>query len=258
MNYNLLEINHQLFSATILEQGAQIIHFQPNGKEPFLWSAPIDTYIHGKPFRGGIPICWPWFGKEQSPSHGFARITDWELESRIDSDNGVLLRWALRDSDASRAIWNHSFKLTLDMYLCETCTLRLKIDAPVATTGALHTYLYSANVREEWISGLGKSYIDSLLNDELVSATDEVLLIDKAIDRIYPHNLSETLLGDKLIVKHDNHSDVVAWNPWQEGVKNIADMSNDDYLHMVCIETARISNPFENIDSIGVEISCSR
>jgi glucose-6-phosphate 1-epimerase len=145
------------------------------------------------------------------------------------------------------------------MYLCETCTLRLKIDAQVATTGALHTYLYSADVRDELIGGLSKSYIDSLLNDELVSAIDEVLLIDKAIDRIYLHNPSETLLGDRLVVKHDNHSDVVVWSPWQEGAKDINDMLDDDYIHMVCIETARISQPFESIDNIiGVEISCSR
>lgn len=252
-----LQIDHALFKATILEQGAQLIHFRPTDKEPILWSAELTKYENGKAFRGGIPICWPWFGKAKSPSHGFARIMKWELKSRVDSEKGVALQWVLSDSEATREIWSYAFTLTLDMYLCETCTMKLTVDAPVQTTGALHTYLYSNDVRDECISGLGCSYIDSIENDKMVIDHSDSLLIDKCIDRIYTQSSHESVLKAKMrtvTVTHDNHSDVVVWNPWSDLALSICDMSNDDYLHMVCIETARISKPFGKLDSLGLRI----
>jgi len=91
MNEILVNIQHRDFNAIILKQGAQLIHFQPTGSNPLFWSAQLSTFEKGRAFRGGIPICWPWFGKSQFPSHGFARIMDWTLSKRIDTDDRIIL-----------------------------------------------------------------------------------------------------------------------------------------------------------------------
>ncbi|MCX6072949.1 MAG: D-hexose-6-phosphate mutarotase [Campylobacterales bacterium] len=252
-----LHINHPLCKATILEQGAQLIDFQPTGEAPLLWSAELSTYCEGKPFRGGIPICWPWFGKGQIPSHGFARIMPWELESRDECEDGVRLRWILRDSDATRAIWPHSFALTLDMHLSSKCTMTLQIDAPIETTGALHTYLFTDDVGIIQIEGLGDQYIDALDDGKIVKTDEKILIIKGNVDRIYTHSLGNNLLigRDKILqVTHYNYSDIVVWNPWSEGVMRLSDMAENDYQKMICVETARILKPFGKRDTLGLVI----
>ena len=38
--------------------------------------------------------------------------------------------------------------------------------------------------------------------------------------------------------------DIVVWNPWKDGSKELADMPDDDYLRMICIEPAIAGTPF--------------
>lgn len=111
-----IEIKHPLFNATILKQGAQLIHFQPVGLQPFFWSANLSTYCDGKPFRGGIPICWPWFGKAQTPAHGFARILPWELIDQENKDNGVVLHWRLCDNQEGVVSGNGIYSTLREFY----------------------------------------------------------------------------------------------------------------------------------------------
>lgn len=92
------ELHHPLFDATILRQGAQLIHFQPKGGKPLFWSAELSTFEKGKAFRGGIPLCWPWFGKAGNPAHGFARILEWDLIRHKGSKEGMQLVFELHDS----------------------------------------------------------------------------------------------------------------------------------------------------------------
>jgi glucose-6-phosphate 1-epimerase len=39
-------------------------------------------------------------------------------------------------------------------------------------------------------------------------------------------------------VYSSGHDSIVVWNPWQEKSANMADMADDSYLTMVCVETA--------------------
>lgn len=252
-----IEISHPLFRASILTQGAQIIDFQPTDSQPFLWSADFSTYCDGKPFRGGIPICWPWFGKSKTPAHGFARIVPWELISRIDSDSGVDLHWKLCDNQQTRAIWDYPFELNLKMRLSSICEVSLQITAPIETTGALHTYLYTNDIANIVIDGLGNHYLDALDAHKLVQDNTNKLEINQTVDRIYLNLKAQNNLIDKerrLCLIHQNYSDVVVWNPWNDGAAAIFDMLNGDYRRMICIETARITKPFIRQDSLGLKI----
>lgn len=251
-----IRISHPLCTATILMQGAQLVSWCPKGEAEVLWSADNATYKQGKAFRGGIPICWPWFGKSKSPSHGFARIIPWELIHQKSHTEGVILKFTLSDTAKTRDIWPHHFKLILEMRLGSTCELNLQIDAPLKTTGALHTYLKTDNISQAFITGLGKHYLDTLQCVESCSA-DNDLIINKEVDRIYTLALSENKLinRDRTIhITHKNNSDVVVWNPWIKTSSQLEDMKQNDYKQMVCIETAKINTTFNNNDYLAVKI----
>lgn len=254
---NTIHINHPLCSATIFKQGAQLISWFPKGASEVFWSADKINYEKGKAFRGGIPVCWPWFGKSKSPSHGFARIMLWELVEQESHANGVILKFTLNDTAKTREIWPHPFKLVLEMSLGLSCEINLHIDASLETTGALHTYLKTDKISQAYITGLGKHYIDALQSGKSCSA-DNDLIINEEVDRIYTLAMTENKLIDRnrtIHITHKNNNDVVVWNPWIKTSSQLEDMKQNDYKQMVCIETAKINTKFNNNDYLAVKIN---
>ena len=249
---DLITIEHPNFSAAILKQGAQLIHFQPTGKAPFLWSAELSTYSDGKPFRGGVPICWPWFGKAQIPAHGFARILDWTLQKRVDEKEYVALTFTLQETQKTLQIWPYRFNLILDMLLEKNgVTMKLSVETTEKTTGALHTYLWVEDIANISIDGLGECYFDAL-DAQIKHGCTEVKITHET-DRIYtqPNEVTHVISNHrKIIMRHGNGSDVVLWNPW----KKMDNMKSDDFHKMVCIETARINTPLDELDTLYLKI----
>jgi len=72
--------------------GAHVTKFQPKGQKPVLFMSAKSMFEPGKPIRGGVPICFPWFGARQDgqpgPAHGFARLVEWELVSTEPTNEG--------------------------------------------------------------------------------------------------------------------------------------------------------------------------
>src|SRR5512134_3816900 len=80
--------------ALVYLQGAHVAHFQPRGERPVLWMSVESRFEAGKPLRGGVPICFPWFGPKagatDAPLHGFARIRPWTLREVAPAAGGAL------------------------------------------------------------------------------------------------------------------------------------------------------------------------
>ncbi len=61
-------------NARVALQGAQVLDWQPHGAAAVLWVSQAAVYESGKGVRGGVPVCWPWFGaKDGASAHGFVR-----------------------------------------------------------------------------------------------------------------------------------------------------------------------------------------
>jgi len=252
-----LELHHPLFDATILMQGAQLIQFQPKGEEPFFWCAELSTFQKGKAFRGGVPLCWPWFGKAGTPSHGFARISEWEVSSYTENEEGIRIVFELSDSLTTRALWPYAFRARLVMNLGSAVEISLHVNAEHESTAALHTYIACKHINDVTVTGLGRTYKDALHGGVVCEEAESALHVNHAIDRIYTEPEATTLFHENkrtLSLAHKNHSDVVFWNPWQEGEVGFADMKEGDYTKMVCIESARISKPLSCEDALHVKI----
>ena len=78
-------VRNALSECVVSLYGGHVMSYKPGGETDLLWMSKFSYFEEGKPIRGGIPVCWPWFGGHPSdlkmPSHGFARISQWNVKS---------------------------------------------------------------------------------------------------------------------------------------------------------------------------------
>ena len=91
----------------IFDHGAHIWSYQPDGQAPVVWMSEKSWYSDGQPVRGGVPVCFPWFGPGRSgdlqPIHGFARLSTWhmsDIKDTIERDGRLMLD--LEDPEGQR------------------------------------------------------------------------------------------------------------------------------------------------------------
>ena len=255
-----LEIEHPKARARIFLQGAQVTEFQATNQPPLLWLSPEEDFRPAKAIRGGIPICWPWFGAHGSdataPAHGFARTSVWKLDNVINNDDGVFLTLSLPMPD--RPDWPYSAELTLTVsvsdYLGLSLTTRNMGTAELLLTQALHTYFNIVDITQVQITGLaGSRYDDQLLGEVgqgLVCAGAQ-LTIASEVDRIvYPRQpLGLSTPAYQLDIATQGSASAVIWNPWLEKSSRLSNFPTDGYKSMVCVETANCGADVAVIDA---------
>ncbi|MDC9603766.1 D-hexose-6-phosphate mutarotase [Xenorhabdus griffiniae] len=263
--FPLIVVSHPKARGVISLQGAHLITWQPNNEKPVLWVSDNTLFSAGTAIRGGIPICWPWFGSFTAPSHGFARILPWELKAHDENENGVILTFTLQDNAYTRKLCPHEFTLIARFKLGETCEIELESHGEYQAMCALHSYFNVSDINQIRVSGLGSHFIDTLTDSE--QYIDEDLAFHGRTDRIYTESDDFNLLRDPLWkrtieIHHYHHSEVVCWNPGAALSSSMKDMSKEGYKNMACIETARINNPLQpkngNPDRLSVIIRCRK
>lgn len=101
--------------ASVALNGAHLLSWKPEGETEVLWLSDATSFKKGAAIRGGVPVCWPWFGPSEQqglPSHGFARNQQWTLKAHNEDDNGAVLTFELQANDETRALWPHEFTCT--------------------------------------------------------------------------------------------------------------------------------------------------
>lgn len=248
-------IDHPLDVAAIALHGAHLLTWTPAGEPaPVIWLSPTTPLRSGIPIRGGVPICWPWFcdlGDDKGdgkPFHGFARILPWTLAGVDAAPDCVAVTLTLSDSAATRPIWDHDFALScrIEMKAAELA-LRLTVHGDFATTAALHSYFEVDDIDAVEISGTGPDYADMVRGGN-ARLPAEPLTIDREFCGIFSRPATVTRLADgslrrEVTVAHGGNSNIVVWNPWIERSKVNADMPDDGYRTMLCIETACVDAP---------------
>ncbi|QBF84520.1 D-hexose-6-phosphate mutarotase [Shewanella maritima] len=244
-----VEINTDLCFATIYLQGAQIDQFQPKGQQPLLWVSSADDYQPGNGIRGGIPICWPWFGQSQVegfPQHGFARTTTWDLVSVKMVNQVAFVTMELNVKPEHRNFWPHETKLQVVFELGSKLKVSLTntnlTDYPVSLTQALHTYFPTSDIHNTYVSGLAESqYIEFAKgpyaqNDDLVEFTRET-------DRVYTNLGAAQVITTPegcIVVERENSQSAVLWNPWIDKSQRLSRFNDNDYLSMLCLEATNV------------------
>ena len=94
--------------------GAHVAHYQRRGERPLIFMSGESQFAAEKAIRGGVPICFPWFGPKKddakAPAHGFARLKQWGVEStKKTDDGGVKIDLALASDESTRSLWPGDF-----------------------------------------------------------------------------------------------------------------------------------------------------
>ena len=246
--FEYIEVQNSSATAKIALQGAHLFEYQRVGKEAILWLSEISDFEQGRAIRGGVPLCWPWFGFSEDktlPQHGFARTTMWEFvgANEIDESETTLL-FRLSNSEQTLKIWNYKFLLELQITISKELKMELKTtnldERAFKISQALHTYFSVSHISEVAIKGLDKKpYLDALSWQKEVQGGN--IRFEEEIDRVYQEVNNEIILVDKnreIYIKNTNSASVVVWNPWIEKISRMSAMKEDAYEHFVCIESA--------------------
>jgi glucose-6-phosphate 1-epimerase len=249
-NYPIYQIEHPQFRARVALHGAQIMEWQPAGKRPVLYLSPKAVLRAGKAIRGGVPICWPWFGDHESnhelPAHGFARSRFWTLEEATEHAQGVRLTFTLSDDEETRKLWNHAFALRLQMHIGSELSLSLTMkntgDEECKITAALHSYLSVGDISQATVKGLeGHAYLDRV-GEPTERRQEGDVTFDREVDRDYRTSeaveLQDASLARHILVQGTGNKCSVVWNPWIEKAARLSDLPDEDYQRFLCIETA--------------------
>ncbi|MDQ6954020.1 MAG: D-hexose-6-phosphate mutarotase [Mariprofundaceae bacterium] len=248
----VIEIKNAFAQAVIALQGAHILSFQPKGEQALIWMSDDAVFATGKSLRGGIPVCWPWFGAHPSnpslPAHGPARTASWyPTASGILKDGRTFVRLELEQNTQLQSMCKQPLSASLHITIGKSLEIYLETknlgDSNVTLGQALHSYFYVSDVRQVHVEGLDAcEYLDKVegftRKQQLGSVT-----ISQEVDRVYVHASNHIRIIDsglKRAIHIHNHgsSSVVVWNPWAETAAKMGDLGRDGYLNMLCVETA--------------------
>lgn len=265
-------------SATVFLQGAQLSHYQRHSEPPIIWNSPLCDYRSGTSLRGGIPVCWPWFGAlEKNPdavqkqmqyvaasAHGLVRHQPWQLEEIQQPSSGqTQLTLSLLLENNQHPIWPTATLLTMEIGVGATLTINFTVNnrsnKTVHFSSALHSYFAISDIDHISLDGLdGLKYIDCLQNWS-TQQQQGTLMINQEVDRIYHGTGTNTnstcknhqpiTLVDKgwqraITVACTGSDSAVIWNPWIEKSRRLAHFAEDAYKAMLCIESANADQDF--------------
>lgn len=236
-------------------QGAHITAWQPASEQPVLFLSEKSAFAPGNAIRGGIPIIFPWFGsrtatpedpRTDGPSHGFARRQPWKLDFGAYAADELHLSLSLEPTELSRSLGFDNFLVAYQITFGSELRLRLSVandgKQPLHFEEALHTYLHVGDVDQARIHGLYETeYLDKTDNFARKTQTEPVLILTGPTDRPYLNTTSPVVVDDpalhrRITVTKGNSNTTVVWNPWANN--GLADMSQDDWRQMLCIEAA--------------------
>ena len=241
-----------LCSGSVYLHGAHVAAWRPEGAEEVLWLSEKSAWEAAKPIRGGVPICFPWFGPRNnkdypdSPMHGFARLKAWTLEALTDSPAGVTVVLRLQNDAATMALWPVPFtlrhRITFGRDLVMALEFTHQADAPVNFEEAQHTYLSVGDVRQAHIAGLnGRHYIDKTDGFKEKEQSGDVTITGET-DRVYLNTPGAITIGDpvkrrRILIQKERSLATVIWNPWVAKARAMADFGDEEWPHMLCAET---------------------
>ena len=233
--------------------GAHVTSWKPGEAQDALFLSPHSEWQDGRAIRGGVPVCFPWFGDKaddpHAPAHGFVRTKEWQLESITHNDLAVTVTMFTESGEDTRKWWPADFRLVHRATFGSALTLELIMtntgSAPLRFEEALHAYFNVGDVRQARVSGLdGIHYLDK--TDEFREKTQSGdIVITSETDRVYldtEHSLEldDPVLQRGITIVKKNSRTAVVWNPWLEKARALPDLGGDEWTRMLCIETSNV------------------
>lgn len=245
-----ITVSNKYADADICLYGAHVTSFRPQNSMEILWMSPDSNFEVGKPIRGGIPVCFPWFGPHKTdpekPQHGFARLMYWDvIETATLLSGETLIRLQLCSSEKTKTYWDYDFCSEMTIVVGLTLKVTLKVTnnsaIPFEYSCALHSYFYLSSIENLSIEGLEcVSYYNQLTTENGVQ-NEYFLQIQKPLTRHYLNTETPVIIEDSIFrrrIKVDKSGSKVTtvWNPGEETCAKIEDLPDDAWETFVCVE----------------------
>ena len=253
-----LEIDNTLATASVSLYGGHVLTWHPkHQKEPVIWISKLVKFQPGKAIRGGVPICWPWFGahptKTSLLSHGYARVTPWKLTSIRTLTNGATeLNLILTNSELGHTYCQNSVRLELKITIGRKLEIALKTinesEQEFILTEGLHTYFQISDIADIRVLGLdGNEYID-IVNQNKRSTQQGPIKFNGEFGRIFLNNKATCVIEDpgfnrSIRIEKKGSDSTAVWTPGLDVASKMDDLGSVDWRDMVCVESA---NALEN------------
>jgi glucose-6-phosphate 1-epimerase len=235
--------------------GSHVTHYQPTGQPPVLFVSGSSRFEAGKPIRGGVPICFPWFGplegRDTAPAHGFARTSLWEVVStQANADGSASISLQLQRAEDRTGFWPHAVRAAFTATFGSTLRMELEVHhtggEPFLFEEALHSYFHVGDVRDVKITGLaGTSYLDKTQAGRELLEGVAPIRITAETDRVYLETTADCVIDDpklnrKITISKTGSDSTVVWNPWIAKSKAMPDFGDEEWPVMLCIETCNV------------------
>ena len=233
--------------------GGHVTSWKPKDMREVLYLSPNSLFVDGRAIRGGIPVCFPWFGDKAddpaAPAHGFVRTKDWQLEAVERTGTPVVVTMSTASDEGTRKWWPFDFRLGCRASFGQ----ELKVELIATNTGsdaftfeeALHAYFAVKDCEVATVRGLdGTRYLDKTDSYVEKSQVGDVRFSGET-DRVYLETKSALALVDDAgkrttTVEKENSHTTVVWNPWSEKSAALQDLGADEWKNFVCIETTNV------------------
>jgi D-hexose-6-phosphate mutarotase len=252
----IARIHNAHASADIAIQGAQILTYEPENEAPVIWLSPQAKFIPGKAIRGGVPVCWPWFGNHETepsyPAHGFARNLEWNvLGSDALEDGSTRLVFELQSNDAAKMQWPFEYHLRYVVTVGATLLVELITknigSSSFTISEALHTYLVIGDIENAVVKGLADTeYLDKVDGFKRKTQSGDIK-VRSEVDRVYLNTAADCVIEDsklnrRIRIAKGGSQSTVVWNPWEEKTVQMGDLGIDGYRGFVCVESANATD----------------
>ncbi len=245
-----IKLQYGTASAVVSLYGAQLLSYQPQPGKELLWLSPKAQWHNNAAIRGGVPVCWPWFGPASAvfnqqnitlPNHGLVRNQLWQLSRQQSSAAGVSLTLTITVNDFPH--YQGCATLQLCLTLNDSLTIALSCNTVMPQQAALHSYFAIGDINSVLVRPLPAVYYDKVTDktlDDRRCSTE----IDKETDRVYRHSANQLRLdcsNYQLALTQAGHDATIVWNPWQDKCEAMADLESRSYRQFVCVETGRLN-----------------
>ena len=254
-----LSVENSHTTATIALQGAHVMHWQPkSATQPVLWLSSNARYTEGRSIRGGIPICWPWFGAHPTDSsycpHGFARVIPWKvLQTSILANGATRLLLEMTHTEVTKKQLSYDYRFVLAITIGETLRLEMMTtnlaSHPFMIGEAFHTYFNISDIDHIQITGLENLVFSDKVAGYERNVQHGPIKFDGEFDRVYLNSRRDCVIHDAgyehkiRVTKSCSHTTII-WTPWGEKASQMGDMGTvNEWRQMICLESA---NAMEN------------
>ena len=273
-DYPIIRVANGEAEAAVALHGAHVLDFRVGEEPPLLYLSPESRFQRGVPIRGGVPVCWPWFGAHPTdpgkPFHGFARNLMWELAGVAEPSESVTeLAFRLPPERIPAELFSPAVELSLVVTIGSFLELALTTEnrgqRPLVVGGALHTYFAVSEATEATVEGLAECFYFDKTRDWQRLRQTGAIRFDGEVDRVFVETPPVAKIVDPgwkrtIRIEAEGSRSTVVWNPASETARAMKDLPDDGYRHFVCVETANARDDLHTLEpgvshTLGCRIS---